>query len=116
MSSYYVLRDCFVGSRFYGAGKIYDLPDSLDISPKNFKAVDEAMVPITQVEPVKTTQQAPAPQKDEPVVMVEKTFAVQLPVTVPSVTTTNAEGLDWDNAEVYVSDKDKAKPKKNKKK
>jgi hypothetical protein len=97
MASYYVLRDCFCSdNRFYHAGSVVELPDSLEKSPKNFRAVNEAGVPIIPPEPVKATQQVPGPQKDEPVVVPEPT-------------------LDWDNAPEYVSDKDKA-TEKNKKK
>jgi hypothetical protein len=114
MAGFYVtLRDCFVGDRYYHQGQVYDLPESLEKSPKNFRAIDEAAAPVIPAEPAMPALALAGPQKDEPMVMVEKTLAIQLPVGVLSETTTNA--LDWDNAEVYVSDKDKAKNKNKKK-
>lgn len=98
MAQYFVLRDCFVGDRYYHQGSIVDLPPDLEKSPKNFRAVDEPPAPITPAEPVMAIQQAPEPQNDEPVGVSEPE-------------------LDYDNAPVYISDKvKKEKSPKQKKK
>jgi hypothetical protein len=36
---YLCLRDCFVNSRLWREGQTYNLPDTMKISPKNFKPV-----------------------------------------------------------------------------
>lgn len=98
MASYYVLRNCFTGDRYYAQGSVVDLPPDLEKSPKNFRAVD-GEAPTTPAEPVKASVAAPGPGKDA-------MGAADPP-------------LDWDNAEVYVPDKKpttKSTTKKNKKK
>lgn len=57
MSSWLCLRDCFVYDRFHYEGKVYDLPDRIEKSPKNFRLVGEAptLLPAPQ-SPVKTYQ------------------------------------------------------------
>ena len=41
---YLCLRDCFVDSRYWVEGRTYELPASMEKTPKNFKAVDEPKV------------------------------------------------------------------------
>lgn len=99
MAQYFVLRNCFTGDRYYAQGNVVDLPPDLEKSPKNFRAVDEAVSPITPAEPVMPVLALPGPGKDA------------MGATDPP--------LDWENAEVYVSDKKpttKSTTKKNKKK
>ena len=52
---YLCLRDCFVGGIYWVKGKVYELPDELEKSPKNFKALEEAKTE----EPVKTSEPEP---------------------------------------------------------
>ena len=39
--SYLVLRNCFVGGRYYAKGTTCELPDTLEKSPKNFQEIAE---------------------------------------------------------------------------
>jgi len=57
--NYICLRDCYVGDRFRRQGEIYDLPDDMEKSPKNFRLVGEP-------EP-ESTPEAPPEPKPEPV-------------------------------------------------
>lgn len=43
--NYICLRNCYVGERLWKEGKVYDLPDSMEIHPKNFRLVGEAPAP-----------------------------------------------------------------------
>ena len=48
------LRDCFTYNRLHGKGGIYTLPAGVEVSPKNFKLVDEAPTPAAEPQsPVK---------------------------------------------------------------
>ena len=43
---YRCLRDCFVGDRYFYAGREYNLPDAIEKSPKNFLKIEEAHMVI----------------------------------------------------------------------
>ena len=43
-SKYLCLRDCFVGDRYFAKDTVWDLPDNLEKSPKNFQLVGDNTV------------------------------------------------------------------------
>lgn len=42
---YLCLRKCYVGDYLYEKGEVYDLPDSLEKSPKNFQSLEKKAEP-----------------------------------------------------------------------
>jgi len=54
---YITLRDCYVNDRLWRKGEVYELPDEMNKSEKNFKPLDEpAPAPVPD-----KTEPAPAP-------------------------------------------------------
>ena len=103
MAKYNVLRDCFCTDRFFYGGHVMELPDGLDkLYPKNFQLIEE----IGQItHPISLSKE---PSKT----MTVSEVAVSTPFFRDS---TEGSNLDYDNAEVYISDKPpKAKAKSGK--
>jgi len=97
MAKYQVLRDCACEDRFFYGGSVMDLTDGLDVKyPKNFKLIEE-----TTGDPVVDTKQ---PAEKMSIAQIAKEGRMP-----------DSEKMDYDNAPVYVSDKDKAKKSKAKK-
>lgn len=79
MSKYLCLRNCFVNVVLWKEGKVYDLPDEMEKSPKNFRLVGEpAPAPAPEPAPQPTSEAQRA--KIEPV----KEVAKQTPLICPS--------------------------------
>jgi hypothetical protein len=104
MAKYIVLRDCFChNDQFFYGGSVVELPDGLDKEyPKNFKLITETS---TTTHPIADTIPAGT--------MTVADIAVATPFFRDNETT--GSGLDWANAEVYVSDKPKVDKPKTKK-
>jgi hypothetical protein len=59
---YQCLRDCFVNSRLWREGQVYNLPDTMEKSPKNFKPVQVANEPEVPPAPEAPARDQPAPE------------------------------------------------------
>lgn len=58
---YLCLRTCYVNDRLWKVGEVYDLPDGMEKSERNFKPVEQPV----EVEPEQVTEPKPEPVKPD---------------------------------------------------
>lgn len=63
---YLTLRDCYVNDRLWREGDIYELPEAMEKSPKNFKPLDEPRVAEVKEEPIEAVTATTETAEDSP--------------------------------------------------